>query len=486
MASPRYQWVRSLSRYRDVTTGRLVSTAEVRRVIDRTLRTLQGQTRTLTDDVRAGRVSRSEFALRMRENVKDVHLLSAASARGGWHQMTPQAFGQVGQILREQYGFLDKFTAQVESGEIALDGSFTRRALMYVERGRNTHSRAERQVQTAAGKNQRKNVLNDAAEHCAGPGSCEAETDKGWQDADSPDTVEIGDRICIAGCQCHWEWRGGEQEGSVAVAEPAVAVAPPPTILPQVTPRVGAGAPSVYRPAPVTDPRELQAARQYTGSESFQSGTGDDPDLLRALQEQGFTDPGDLVERDEIDAAIRGGDLEMYRGVGSEDEAMARKFAEDFQSGELFAGKGMSGNGTYVAVPAKESTESSRGQPVFGEISSTQVRTEAEQDTQDDGPFEGAREYAREHEHGWVVRMAMRKDARFGDYDTLKAESETLVEQLRSAGQNTEADFYSDVGRYAVARGFDGYFIGRVNSKQGYAVILNRSALRIQRELLPT
>ncbi|MBA2412272.1 MAG: hypothetical protein H0V63_05535 [Burkholderiaceae bacterium] len=176
---------------------------------DATLRNLTPEVRTLAGDLRAGRISTQQWAAQMRAIVADAHLLSAASARGGWSpdRMTDEAYGQVGSVIRGQLAYLDGFVADIEGG-LPLDGAFTRRAVMYVQRGTNTYERARRAVETGRGMSEVRNLLDltiPETNHCVGAGSCPAESAKGWT---TPDQMSLpGDRICINGCRCRLEWR---------------------------------------------------------------------------------------------------------------------------------------------------------------------------------------------------------------------------------------------------------------------------------------
>jgi hypothetical protein len=79
----RFQWSEERGRYRDLRTGRYVSALEVRRAVDQTLRSIGQETRRMADDLRAGRISLDRFRLEMRARTREVHILSAAAARGG-------------------------------------------------------------------------------------------------------------------------------------------------------------------------------------------------------------------------------------------------------------------------------------------------------------------------------------------------------------------------------------------------------------------
>jgi hypothetical protein len=198
----RYQWEPDRGRYRDTRTGRFVSALKVRQVIDATLRNLRADVRRMTDDVRAGRLSKEAWALEMRQAVRDVHLFSSAAANGGFANMGQDAYRQVEAAIAEQTAFLDAFTQDVLSGEQPLDGRFTQRATMYVEAGRTTYERAHRDIEQGRGMTEERNVLHDAAEHC---GECPELSEREWVPIG---TLPLpGQRECVTGCLCLIETR---------------------------------------------------------------------------------------------------------------------------------------------------------------------------------------------------------------------------------------------------------------------------------------
>ncbi len=202
MAADRYRW--DGRRYRDSVSGRYVGAATVRRALDTVLRNDERRARTLADDLRAGRISRDAWHREMRGLVAEAHLYSAAAARGGWHAMTPAAYGQVGSAVRAQYRYLQQFVNDLESG-LPLDGRFSQRASLYLQAARNTFYRADRAVQRANGMTEESNALEREAQHCAGANSCPAETAKGWVPLGA--LLLPGSRTCLVSCRCRILYR---------------------------------------------------------------------------------------------------------------------------------------------------------------------------------------------------------------------------------------------------------------------------------------
>ena len=131
----------------------------------------------------------------MRAAMRDTHLFSSATVKGGWAQMTPADFGRVGARMKEQLRFLDRFAAQVDAG-LPLDGRFMQRSKLYGTAGLATAHRTQTVVSQVRGFDEEKNVIQDG-ESCPG---CEAEESRGWVPLGS--LRPIGTRDCLSNCRC--------------------------------------------------------------------------------------------------------------------------------------------------------------------------------------------------------------------------------------------------------------------------------------------
>ncbi|MBW3113493.1 hypothetical protein KYJ26_16690 [Bacillus sp. MCCB 382] len=180
-----------------------------------------------------------------------------------------------------------------------------------------------------------------------------------------------------------------------------------------------------------------------------QNDGGEDKALKTLLREQGFDGKGNVVSKAELDKFIQNGEREIFRGVTN------AKFAEQFKDGDLFAGLGTYGNGTYTA---------------YGQ-SAEKV----------------AQSYA--GKKGDIVRMSLKSDAKVVKYDILLGEmmdyEDMLAEKMakstsKKAREAIEAEtlLIKDFGRFATMRGYDAIDVTGFE----YLVVLNRTSLRIQRE----
>lgn len=194
-----YRWDSRTARYHDA-QGRIVSRTQVRAAIDGALDRAEPEVRSLSEQLRAGRISLVQWELAIRQQVKDIHLWSAAAAKGGWAQMSQSDYGFVGRTVRDQYAYLRGFAAEIEAG-LPLDGRFLQRTALYSKGGRAMYHRTETRDQEIRGATEYRNVRH-ASDSCGGCVEAEA---AGWVPIGT--LVPIGGRECRANCRCSLEYR---------------------------------------------------------------------------------------------------------------------------------------------------------------------------------------------------------------------------------------------------------------------------------------
>lgn len=191
-------------RYIDLTTGRFVSFAEVNEALELQVTTSQGNIAVITEQLQAGSINLAEWQLAMESEIKVIHTASAASARGGWAQMTQADWGWVGQRVRAQYEFLNNFAAQISNGQQPLNGRALLRAKMYAQAGRSTFQEMRRRyTRIYKGAVTEQRILKPNAEHCEGgddrPGCVEL-ADMGRVPVGT--LPPIGAAQCLTFCLC--------------------------------------------------------------------------------------------------------------------------------------------------------------------------------------------------------------------------------------------------------------------------------------------
>ena len=207
MARPRqpggFTWDPGIARYRGP-NGKIVGQDKVRLALDTAIRNAEREAVSLGARMAEGSITGQAFYRDMRQLVKNVHLFSAAAAKGGWAQMTQADFGRVGAQLRSEYAYLDGFAGEIDAGIQPLNGNIGRRAGDYIHAGRGTYDRTQIAAMREAGMTEEKNVLHPA-EHCEGPNSCIEQRDRGW--VPLGELVPIGDRRCRRRCKCTKRFR---------------------------------------------------------------------------------------------------------------------------------------------------------------------------------------------------------------------------------------------------------------------------------------
>jgi hypothetical protein len=195
----RFTWDARLARYRDA-RGHLVSNLSVRREIDRQIARHEREIASLSEQLRSGSIGLEEWRLSMRERVKAIHVSHAAASKGGWAQMSPADYGRAGQIIRREYGHLEKFATQISAG-LPLDGRMAQRAKLYAQAGRGTFEATRHASMVEHGMDEERSILH-VAEHCE---QCVDQAALGWVPVGT--LIPLGQRTCLGNDQCTMVYR---------------------------------------------------------------------------------------------------------------------------------------------------------------------------------------------------------------------------------------------------------------------------------------
>ncbi|HLE52711.1 MAG TPA: hypothetical protein VI755_11650 [Anaerolineales bacterium] len=210
----RYGWNEATGRYIDLRTGQFVRFADVRDALESVIDASAIRINVLTKSLVDGQISLAEWQSGMLEQVKLAHTASAASARGGWAQMSQSDWGAAGRLIRTQYDFLRNFSDQIASGEQLLNGTALVRADMYGDAARGTFEEMRRRYErTMNGMEFERRVLGEA-DHCP---DCLDYAAEGWQPIGT--LPAIGDSICLTNCHCTFEYRTGTPDIEESEAE---------------------------------------------------------------------------------------------------------------------------------------------------------------------------------------------------------------------------------------------------------------------------
>ncbi len=129
-----FVWNDKSHRWRDNASGRYISQRRMTQMRDTYIDAKKGQTGAVTDRLLRGEITSNQWNLEMRQLTKTTYINEYLAAHGGVNSMTQSDWGRLGQQLRTQYGYLDKFQADLNAGKMTA-GQAKVRAGMYIESG---------------------------------------------------------------------------------------------------------------------------------------------------------------------------------------------------------------------------------------------------------------------------------------------------------------------------------------------------------------
>lgn len=203
-----YHWDDRAGRYRD-SRGRYVSEVKIREGVDRVVVKASRAMYELAREFRTSDMTVGQFRDKMLKEIKLAHTAVALAVYGGKQNMTPREWGMVGQTIRQQYQYVQKFAQDILDGRQQLNGRLEARAALYGQAARATYENLRRTTQHVYSRLYERNVLG-ARESCV---ECRAETERGWV----PIGVlkPIGGRLCRSACKCTLAYEGRLHTGDV-------------------------------------------------------------------------------------------------------------------------------------------------------------------------------------------------------------------------------------------------------------------------------
>ncbi len=196
--STRIEYDLRAGRYRDIRSGQFVSQQTVRRELDTVLDKAARQAREATQQLQQRRITVAQWERQMAESIRRTHTASAALAKGGWANLSQSDYGKIGATCKEQYRYLDRFAAQIESGAIPLDGRILTRAESYVNHARITYAEDRLTIERQLGATEVRSIRH-SADSCAG---CIEMAALGWVSIAGGTMILPGDRQCKSHCKC--------------------------------------------------------------------------------------------------------------------------------------------------------------------------------------------------------------------------------------------------------------------------------------------
>jgi len=199
---PDYGWNEAAGRYINLDTGRFISSSNVRDVLESVMEQSALNMNAISQQLIDGNISLASWQSSMMREIKLAHTAAAASANGGWAQMTQSDWGFAGRLIRTQYEHLEKFANQIANGEQALNGQILTRADMYGQAARGTYEAQRQRLEVANGMEEERRILEKDGANCQG---CLEQAELGWQPVGTLDP--IGAEECLTNCRCEFEFR---------------------------------------------------------------------------------------------------------------------------------------------------------------------------------------------------------------------------------------------------------------------------------------
>lgn len=140
--SLRWEYDDTVKRYRDRNTGRFLSPERIIRVRDQYQTARQQIGVDLAGQLANGDITIQRWVADMRQSVKETYIAEYMLARGGRHNMTQSDWGRLGNMLRNQYGYLDRFAQEIAAGNLS-QAQIAARAKMYFASATQAFERAQ-------------------------------------------------------------------------------------------------------------------------------------------------------------------------------------------------------------------------------------------------------------------------------------------------------------------------------------------------------
>lgn len=183
--------------------GRFLKRADVLRLVDKEALQLEvrmkGHARLLVQ----GKIDIPEFQKRAAEDLKLSAIRSTILGSGGRSQVTSQAYGSTGRLLREQYQFLGGFARDLADGKLS-KAQAIQRASLYGASTRSAFHQAEKIARGREGFKLAKRILDAGAQHC---NEC-LQFATGDRFVPIENIVPVGTRCsCRSRCRCSIIWK---------------------------------------------------------------------------------------------------------------------------------------------------------------------------------------------------------------------------------------------------------------------------------------
>ncbi len=139
MPSP-WNWDDVSRRYRDTSTGRYIGSRQMLTLRNGYIEAKKAEVDRLARKLANGDIDIQRWTLDMRSSIKDAFIDEYCLAFGGRNNMTQANWGQLGHMLRDQYGYLQRFAGDIQAGKMS-EGQIKVRSEMYIDAATQAYER---------------------------------------------------------------------------------------------------------------------------------------------------------------------------------------------------------------------------------------------------------------------------------------------------------------------------------------------------------
>lgn len=237
--------------------------------------------------------------------------------------------------------------------------------------------------------------------------------------------------------------------------------------------------------APKVTGRDISGEVDYEAlPPAYNLETNRDDALREVLRRQGFDGRPEVVSASAFDAAVRRGEVrETWRGFTRSrfSQLTPEQMAEEYRTGDMRAGIGINGNGTYVAIRKEDGEYYGFTLLRIGLRSDAKVISADDLDAEMDAFFASAEEATQQHrfrEREYLDLLARAKTPRA----RANLRRQYRADVYGADRRTPRLAIMRDPGRFAAMRGYDAIEIPKQWSPDKHAemIILNRAATIVQ------
>ena len=130
-SKPLWYWDDSAKRYRSPETGRFIGIDDMNGLRTEFMTSQKERLEGVTTVFDAGTIDSLTYERQVKEIIKQTYIDNYVMGKGGRLSMTQADWGSVGGMIKEQYGYLNPFLAQIERGELS-QAQINARLKMYI------------------------------------------------------------------------------------------------------------------------------------------------------------------------------------------------------------------------------------------------------------------------------------------------------------------------------------------------------------------